>query len=518
MKRKKVLKYIVLAVVLLIPVMYSFFYLKSYWDPYGNLQDMKIAIVNLDSGKDGENQGQKLVNSMIENGTFNISSVTEEEAEDGLVNGIYYAVITIPRSFTENLNSAKEENKQITTITYSPNQKSNYLASQIINSAIKNIELNLNSQVAEKVTETLADNLNDVPANLQEIADGADKINSGTIDLDDGAKQLSNGTGELNNSYEQFDEGLNAAYSGSTQLDEAIVSLYDGANNLVDGADNLQLGTESLDKGLSTLKDGTSTLNTGANEVNTGAQKLKSGVFNLSDGASSVSAGASEIEGYLAQLYDGIKQTKSGYKNIDTGINEAVDSIEKIKTTINQLGSKASDLQKLKISNEKSISTLQSSNKDIEKNYNTYFVALLANKNLSKVTDNDIATVVKTIATKYTPALQADKAEQIGKTYGALLKTWRDTYIGNTKILELSQGNLNAVETILGLFDSKELKNLTSDETKKKLESLKTGSKTMETTLESLETNIEKIYNGSKTLSAGASKVSTGASTVVNRS
>ena len=52
------MEYIIFAVVLLIPVIYSFFYLKSYWDPYGNLSDMKIAVVNLDEGKDEENQGE----------------------------------------------------------------------------------------------------------------------------------------------------------------------------------------------------------------------------------------------------------------------------------------------------------------------------------------------------------------------------------------------------------------------------------------------------------------------------
>ena len=53
MQNKKFFKIIIFIVVLCIPIIYSFFYLKSYWDPYGNLTDMKIAIVNLDKGVDG---------------------------------------------------------------------------------------------------------------------------------------------------------------------------------------------------------------------------------------------------------------------------------------------------------------------------------------------------------------------------------------------------------------------------------------------------------------------------------
>ena len=32
---KKIFNYIIIFAVMLIPFMYSFFYLKAYWDPYG---------------------------------------------------------------------------------------------------------------------------------------------------------------------------------------------------------------------------------------------------------------------------------------------------------------------------------------------------------------------------------------------------------------------------------------------------------------------------------------------------
>lgn len=60
MKKDKIMKVVIFVVVLLIPIIYSFFYLKSYWNPYGDLTQMKIAVVNLDEGKDNENQGKEL--------------------------------------------------------------------------------------------------------------------------------------------------------------------------------------------------------------------------------------------------------------------------------------------------------------------------------------------------------------------------------------------------------------------------------------------------------------------------
>ena len=71
-KKNNILKVCIFIVVLLIPIIYSFFYLKSYWDPYGNLTDIKIAIVNLDKGNTEENQGKEFVDELKDDGTFNI--------------------------------------------------------------------------------------------------------------------------------------------------------------------------------------------------------------------------------------------------------------------------------------------------------------------------------------------------------------------------------------------------------------------------------------------------------------
>ena len=128
------------AVVLLIPFMYSFFYLKAYWDPYGHMDDIPVAIVNEDKTVDGQNKGKDLVNSLKKKNTLDISVVNKNKADSGLKNKDYYAVITIPSDFTSDLLSAEQSDKTAATITYSPNQKSNYLASQIINRVVSEVE------------------------------------------------------------------------------------------------------------------------------------------------------------------------------------------------------------------------------------------------------------------------------------------------------------------------------------------------------------------------------------------
>ena len=197
MKNKSNLfKYIVIFAVILIPFMYSFFYLKAYWNPYGkgNMDNIDVAIVNNDEGNKGKEFAEKLVNSKKLG--FNI--VSEKDANDGLYNKDYYAVINIPKDFTKNLESAKDTNKTPATVTYSPNQKTNYLASQIISRVLVVAEEQTRDKVSKEVVNTLSNKLNEIPNKMEALSDGSNKLN-------EGSSELSNGLTLLNDKYSEFD-------------------------------------------------------------------------------------------------------------------------------------------------------------------------------------------------------------------------------------------------------------------------------------------------------------------------
>ena len=240
LQEKKFFKVIILIVVFCIPIIYSFFYLKSYWDPYGKLENMDVAIVNLDKGKDGENKGKELVDKLVDKNVLKLSTVTEEEANQGLSNQQYYATITIPENFTENLESAKEENKNTATITYRPNQKLNYLASQIINKVVTAAQTEIQTEVSKEVVATLSDNLREVPDSLGKISDGADEIYDGSTSLRDGLKAIKEGTETLDDKYSMFDDGIKTAYEGSNTLAQGTAKVNSGVKDLSRGGKTLE--------------------------------------------------------------------------------------------------------------------------------------------------------------------------------------------------------------------------------------------------------------------------------------
>lgn len=257
-------KYVVLFVILFIPFIYSFFYLKAYWNPYGkgNIDNLPVAVVNNDSG----DKGNVIIDGIKDSGKLKLSIVEEKKAEDGLYDGKYYAVITIPEDFTSSMESANTNNKKHATITYSPNQKSNYLASQIINTVVLNVEKNLDNEVNSKIVEGLSDNLLEVPDSLDKVTSGFDKLSDGTTKLKDGSNKIVNGSNDLKDNYSKFNDGVNSVNSGTN-------ALYDGAKKLDDGLSELQSSLSNMDlSGLESLQQGVSLLNQNEQAFNSALQ------------------------------------------------------------------------------------------------------------------------------------------------------------------------------------------------------------------------------------------------------
>lgn len=336
-------KYIIIVGILFVPFLYSFFYLKAYWDPYGkgNMDNIPVAIVNNDKGV----RGKTLTNKLIKRKALKFTKENKSQAQIGLNNKKYYAVITIPESFTKNMESAKEEDKTPATITYSPNQKTNYLASQIISRVLLTVEKEVRSEVSESVVKTLSDKVKEVPEKLNEIEKGTEKLEEGGIKLNDGLNTLSN-------KYTEFDNGVNKAYEGSQKLNNGLGQINNGMNNLLDGSNNLNNGVKkinealassntdnitALTEGISALNDGSSTLNSSINSYVTGTENLAGGVLSLnstlnymkSQYQNLINTSTSDLEKsqYTAAL-SAINQIldNSGYNNLVSGSNSILDT------------------------------------------------------------------------------------------------------------------------------------------------------------------------------------------------
>lgn len=458
MKKEKVLKILIFAIVLLIPIIYSFFYLKSYWNPYGTLSDMKIAVVNLDKGKDDKNQGSEFVQNLKDSATFNICEVSKDDANNGMEKGEYYATIEIPENFTSCLESGATIDKQVAQITYRPNQATNYLATQIINSAVKTIELNLQSKVDREIIANLSDKLNDVPDSLQTISDGAGSILDGSQSLNDGIKQLNDGTNQLSSSYKEFDNGVEAAYTGSQSLENGLAQVSSGIDTLKNGGqtldnvisqinDGVDQLSEQSNSGIASLASGVNDLNTGAANLNTKlpeyvekVEYLNSNVKPLLQALSAYSGNTTDPKlQYLAvsasQILaqdpekgnlDGFQQLTIGGQALTTGANDLYAGTQKLVAGTQDLGKLTTGVQNLKsaltqvkqgtISLNQGIVTLSNGTVQLTAGSSTLTNGLATLNSSSKAIDNALTTLNNGTASAYDGSNKLVEGVQTFKT------------------------------------------------------------------------------------------------------
>lgn len=340
MKNKKWFNYVIVFVVLFIPFIYSFFYLKAYWNPYGegNIDNLPVAIVNSDKG----DKGDLLIKSIKDSKKLKLSVVSSTKADEGLNNGKYYAVITIPDDFTSSMESAATTNKKHATITYSPNQKTNYLSSQIINTVVLTVEKNLDNTVNSEIVNTLSNNLESVPDQLNTISNGFSELNNGTNKLENGSKSLTDGAKTLNNGTSEIKSTLNKSINSlSPELNDS--EKQEILNTL---ANNKDLSDENISKaallGLqqnesyiqlkNNYTNGMALYNAGLSRYNAGIKKLESlglseDIVNqcIIDSNSSVYC---QNEG-VAALVTSKKTLDSSKTSLDT-LNKVISSIESV--------------------------------------------------------------------------------------------------------------------------------------------------------------------------------------------
>lgn len=380
MNSKKTLKTVIFIAVVLLPVIYSFFYLKSYWNPYGNLEDLPVALVNNDFGEDNLNRGAELIKSLEDSKTIKICNTNEEEAQNGLINGKYYAKIIIPEDFTKTLNNAQNQDRQKAIITFAPNKKTNYLAYQIINNVVTKTELSLQAKISKEIVASLKEKLQEVPNKMEDINTGIKKVQDGTNTLNNGLKSLNDGTNKLNENYSTFDTGVNSAYEGSKSLTEGINTVKKGTEGLENGSNQIVTATNQIQTGMQELYsktgEGFTALNKGSEELSVGANALNDGLTKYVDGVNSLNTNTENIiNGIIAigannpqllqderfkMLYGGAMQIKQ------SGAYDTVKiSGDNLKTASNKLNVGASTLRESMASVNKISNGMQELNNGI---------------------------------------------------------------------------------------------------------------------------------------------------------
>ena len=195
---------IIITGLIVLPSLYAWFNIKASWDPYGSTSRIKVAVVNNDvGGVIGDNNiniGDKLIEKLKENNKLGWNFVDENEANEGLEVGRYYAIITIPEAFTDETISIIDKVIQRPKLIYKVNQKSNAIAPKITDKGVTTIKSEIDSNIIETVDGIVFKVLNEAGITLEGSKEKLISLMNGVINLNNRLPEIENLINEIYNS------------------------------------------------------------------------------------------------------------------------------------------------------------------------------------------------------------------------------------------------------------------------------------------------------------------------------
>ena len=409
----------------ILPSLYAWFNIKASWDPYGKeaTSQIKIGVVNKDKGAElkGEfkNIGNQIIDQLKENDVMGWQFVSEKEAVKAVEEGSYYAMITIPEEFSENILSLITDDIKKGKIIYTVNEKVNAIAPKITVKGATAVQENVNKTVIETVSDIVLSTAKDLGIEVEGQLPKLDNLYDKLVEIQSKFKDL----------YETTDLA------------------YDGVNKVADLVTNLQndipLITDTLNstKGLATnLIDFISKSQT---EINNIAPTIKTDIGLVRDLADEVS---SYVDVVINAINTGSENANVLLGNLNTKVSGLRDYLTSIRVLVEKINGHSqngalSDVLNNLITAENTLNQLYN---EIESIKNS-----LANGNLidtsklenAKTVLNDVSNIAGNLYEKF-------DTEILGNI-NTILNTANDSAKSALEILQRAQDKLPKVEEIL---------------------------------------------------------------------
>ncbi|MEC2256805.1 YhgE/Pip domain-containing protein [Bacillus thuringiensis] len=329
-KSKKIL--IPIIAVLFVPILYAGMFLWAFWDPYKQLDDLPVAVVNLDKGAvfDGKpiEVGKGLVDNLKDNKNFKWEFVSEKEAKKGMEGRKYYMLVRIPDDFSSNATTLLKDNPKPLNLEYIPNESLNFLSSQIGGTAIEKIKTEVSSTLTKTYAEKMFDSIKDVSKGLADGSEGASKLHEGSSELHDGSSKVT--------------DGLHTLQGKSGEMKDGVGKLFDGSGKVTAGLNTLNSKTGEMQIGIGKLVDGSGKVTDGLHVLNSnvGIGKLVDGSGKVTDGLHALNSNAG-----IGKLVDGSGKVTAGLNTLNSKTGELRDGSEKVTGGLNKLVSKSGELK-----------------------------------------------------------------------------------------------------------------------------------------------------------------------------
>ncbi|EFN99658.1 YhgE/Pip domain-containing protein [Streptococcus mitis] len=442
---------IVMIGISLIPALYNIIFLSSMWDPYGQLSDLPVAVVNNDkeASYNGNSMsiGKDMVSNLEQNKSLDFHFVDEEEGKKGLENGDYYMVVTLPSDLSEKASSILTDHPEQMQIDYQTSSGHSFIASKMSDSAMTQLKQSVSTNVTETYTKALFNKMVDLKDGMSQAASGSEKLTDGANQLVTGSQTLTTNLHSLadssltfSNGTEQFTRGLYSYVSGVEQLhlglgnfNSGLVTYTGAVSQLDSGLGQLSSKSPELVGGINQLYTGVESYTGGVSQLNAGLNQFSSGVSAYTNGVGNLATGANQLSNQLATLRMGVEQLSEGIQQLSSKL----DASSGKKNQINQLSSGLNQLnqaiQNIDVGDTKQLDSVLSS------------IVSLSNQMLASA-QSDKATTLANIQS--TAAYQSLTSEQQAEISASVSQNSTDSIQSAQSIVALVKGLQGSLENL----------------------------------------------------------------------
>ena len=239
---------VVVVALVVLPSTYTWFNVVGFWDPYGNTGNMRVCVVNEDSGGDNElmgsmNLGNQIVDTLKDNTQLKWDFMSYDEAMEEVSSGRAYGAFVIPSDFTSNLFTILSGDFQQPNLQYYVNEKVNPVSPKVTDAGSSTLDATINSEFVATVSEVVADKLN------EKISESETKLSDSQSDavkqLDKAEESVVNARAKvsgLNDSAKEAQSKASSAKSELNQLRQDAQSVQNQLQQVSDLAGTMQDG------------------------------------------------------------------------------------------------------------------------------------------------------------------------------------------------------------------------------------------------------------------------------------
>lgn len=508
---------IVLCAIMIIPMIYACVFLGSMWDPYGQTDQLPVAVVNKDKEVkyNGSTMdiGKQLSDKLSKNDSMDFNIVSSTKAKKGLKDGKYYMIITIPENFSKNATTLLDDDPQTMMLTYTTNPQTNYIATKMDDSAMAKVKAEISSTVTKTYSKILFKNVKTLSKGFNTAADGSQKLSDGVATASEGNKTIT--------------ENLNTLASSALVFNDGADSLVKGLSAYTEGVSTAKAGTQQLDNNSATLNNGAAQLKSGSSQL---LSAVKAAEKQLSDGLNQNAEQLNTLTQKNNEMNESSKQLSEALTKIQAGIDDnnlvennlqaakKLDSMVSVMTTtIGTMNTNADKLDKLAAAEKAKAESLQATQ------------PLLAQQLMLQATSHATqAQTLRQVASQLTNKLNTSDLKQLTTLLYGNAEVLKNQSTANAKTQELLAGsqqlataNNSAVNSLVsnlktvqanmkGTSNSVGMVGAVS-QIDEGLGTLQSGLKTYTGGVKQVNNGLGTLASNNKTLNSGASQLADGA-------